>query len=192
MEYNATPVTSEMDVPCKVLNHRQIKGLLPHINDQCGFSSDQHNLLLERQNRMAQDFDSKHHTHALDILHFGSEVLVLSMRQGDSKWIPGKVLSIDTGTNGNRSYTIQLANKKIVSHNRSMIRLNQTGYDLNKATSVCIDAKVTPHLIRNDTNQQNAKSTKDIKVKLKSPKNDGPVTTRSGCVVHKPLHYPHY
>ena len=192
MEYKATPVTSKMDAPCKVLNHRQIKGLLPHISDQCSSSSNQHNLLLERQDRMAQDFDSKHHTNALDILPFGLEVLVLSMRQGDSKLIPGKILSIDTGINANRSYTIQLANKRIVSHDRSMIRLNQTGYDLNKATSVCIDAKVKPHPIRNDTNQQNAKSTKDIKVKLKSPKNDGPVTTRSGHVVHKPLCYPNY
>ena len=85
MEYNATPVTSKIDAPCKVLNHRQIKGILPHINDQCGFSSDQHDLLLERQDRMDQDFDSKHHMNALGILHVGSEVLVLSMRQGDSK-----------------------------------------------------------------------------------------------------------
>ena len=69
-----------------------------------------------------------------------------------------------------------------------MIRLNQTSYDLNKAIEVCIDAKVTPHPIRNDINQQNAKSTTDIKLKLKSPKNDGPVTTRSGHVVPKPLH----
>ena len=114
---------------------------------------------------MVQDFDSKHHTNALDILPVGSEVLVSSMRQSDSKWIPGKVLSIDTGTNANRSYTIQLANKKIVSHNRSMIRLNQTSYDLNKATEVCIDVKVTPHPIRNDTNQQNAKSATDTKLK---------------------------
>ena len=80
MKYNATPVTPKMDALCKVLNHRQIKGLLPHIYDQHGSSSDQHNLLLERQDRMAQDFDSKNHTNALDILPVGSEVLVLSMR----------------------------------------------------------------------------------------------------------------
>ena len=73
-----------------------------------------------------------------------------------------------------------------------MFRPNQTSYDLNKATKVCIDAKLTPHPIRNDTNQQNVKSTTEIKLKLKSPKNDGPVTTRSGCVVHKPLCYPNY
>ena len=47
MEYNATPVNSKMDAPCKVLNCRQIKGLLPHVNDQCSSSSDQHDLLLE-------------------------------------------------------------------------------------------------------------------------------------------------
>ena len=38
MEYNATPVSSKTDAPCKVLNHRQIKGLLPHMNDQTGSS----------------------------------------------------------------------------------------------------------------------------------------------------------
>ena len=75
------------------------------------------------------------------------------MRHGDSKWIPGKVLSVDTGTNANRLYTIQLANKRIVSCKRSLIRPNQTSYDLNKATKVHIDAKATPHPIRNDINQ---------------------------------------
>ena len=64
MEYNATPVNSKMDAPCKVLNHRQIKGLLPQVNYQCSSSSDQHDLLLEKQDRMVQDFDSKHHTKA--------------------------------------------------------------------------------------------------------------------------------
>ena len=102
---------------------------------------------------MVQDFDSKHHTKALGVLPVGSEVLVLNMRHGDSKWIPGKVLSVNTGTNANRSYTTQLANKRIVSCNRSMIRPNQTSYHLNKATKVHIDAKATPHPIRNDTNQ---------------------------------------
>ena len=68
---------------------------------------------------MAQDFNSKHHINALDIIPVGSEVLVSSMRQGDSKWIPGKVLSIDTGTNANRSYTIQLANKRIHDQTQS-------------------------------------------------------------------------
>ena len=48
MEYNATPVNSKMDTPCKVLKCRQIKGLLPHVNDQCSSSSDQHDLLLEK------------------------------------------------------------------------------------------------------------------------------------------------
>ena len=108
------------------------------------------------------------------------------MRHGDSKWIPGKVLSVNTGINANRSYTIQLANKMIVSHNRSMIRPNQTSYDLNKATKVHIDARATPHPIRNATNQV-SKSKTDIKSKTKSPKRDGPVITRSGCVVCKPL-----
>ena len=73
-----------------------------------------------------------------------------------------------------------------------MIRLNQTSYDLNTATEVCNDAKATPHPIRNDIKQQNAKGTINIKLKLKSHKNEGPVTTRSGCVVHKPLCYPNY
>ena len=58
-----------------------------------------------------------------------------------------------------------------------MIRPNQTSYDLNKATKVCIDAKATPHPITNDTNQV-SKSKADIKSKPKSPKSDGPVTTR--------------
>ena len=127
---------------------------------------------------------------ALDIIPVGSEVLVLSMRQSDSKWIPGKVLPMDTGTNANRSYTIQLANKKIVSHSKSIIRLNQTSYDLNTATEVHNDAKATSHPIRNDIKQQNAKGTINIKLKLKSPKNEAPVTTRSEHVVHKPLCYP--
>ena len=56
MENNATPVTPKLDAPCKVLNHRQINGLLPHIYVQHSSSSDQHDLLLERQDRMAQDF----------------------------------------------------------------------------------------------------------------------------------------
>ena len=86
---------------------------------------------------------------------------------------------MDTGTNANRSYTIQLANKKIVSHNRSVIRLNQTSYDLNTATEVYNDAKVTLHPIRNVIKQQNAKGTINIKLKLKSLQNEGPVTTRS-------------
>ena len=175
-----------------VLNHRQIKGSLPHIYVQHSSCSDQHDLLLERQDRMAQDFDSKQHTNALDIIPVGSEVLVLSMRQSDSKWIPGKVLLMDTGTNANRSYSIHLAHKKIVSHNRSMIRLNHTSYDLNTVTEVHNDAKVTPHPIRNDIKQQNAKGTINIKLKLKSPKNEGHVTTRSEHVVHKPLCYPNY
>ena len=108
------------------------------------------------------------------------------MRHGDSKWIPGKVLSVNTGTNANRLYTIQLENKKIVSHNRSMIRPSQTSYDLNKATKVHIDAKLAPHPIRNDTNQV-PKSKTDIKLK---PKSYVPVTTQFGCVVCKPLCYP--
>ena len=115
MEYNATPVSSKMDAPCMALNCRQIKGLLPHVNDQCSSCSDQHDQLLEKQDRMVQDFDSKHHTKELGVLPVGSEVLVLSMRHGDSKWIPGKVLSVDTGTNATRLYTIQFANKRIVS-----------------------------------------------------------------------------
>ena len=168
---------------------QKIKGLLPHVNDQCSSSSDQHDQLLENQDRMVQDFDSKHHIKALGVLPVCSEVLVLSMRHGDSKWIPGKVLSVDTGTNATRSYAIQLANKRIVSHNRYMIRPNQTRYDLNKATKVHFDAKATPHPIRNDTNQV-SKSKTEIKLKTKSPKSDGHVTTRSGCVVCKPLHYP--
>ena len=155
-------LVQKMDAPCKVLNHRQIKDLLPHVNHQCSSSSDQHNGLLEKQDRMIQDFDSKHHTKALSVLPVGSEVLVL--RHGDSKWIPGKVLSVNTGTNATRSYTIQLANKRIGSHNRSMIRPNQTSYDLNKATKVYFDAKVTPHPIRNDTNQV-SKSKTEIKLK---------------------------
>ena len=138
---------------------------------------------------MVQDFDSKHHMKALGVLPVGSEILVLNMRHGVSKWIPGNVLSVDTGTNANRSYTIQLANKRIVSHNRSMTRPNQTSYDLNKATKACIDAKATPHPIRNGTIQV-SKSKTDIKSEPKSPESDGPVTTRSGCVVCKPLHYP--
>ena len=109
--------------------------------------------MLEKKDRMVQDFDSKHHTKALGVLPVASEVLILSMRHGDSRWIPAKVLSVDTGTNATRSYTIQLANKRIVSYNRSMIRPNQTSYDLNKATKVYFDAKVTTHPIRNDTNQ---------------------------------------
>ena len=83
---------------------------------------------------MVQDFDSRHYTKALGVLPVGSEVLVLNMRHGVSKWIPGKVLSVNTGTNVNKLYTIQLENKKTVSHNRSMIRPNETSYDLNKAT----------------------------------------------------------
>ena len=57
MEHNATPVNSKVDAPCKVLNHRQIKALLPHVHDQCSSSYDQHDLLLEKQDRMVQDFD---------------------------------------------------------------------------------------------------------------------------------------
>ena len=138
---------------------------------------------------MVQDFHSKHHTKALGVLPFGSGVLVLSMRHGDYKWIPRKVLSVDIGTNATRSYTIQLTNKRIVSHNRSMIRPNQTSYDWNKATKVCFDAKATLHPIRNDTNQV-SKSKTEIKLKPKSPKSDGPITTRSGHVVCKLLCYP--
>ena len=189
MEYNATPVSSKMDAPCKVLNCRQIKGLLLHVNGQCSSSSDQLDILLENQDRMVKDFDSKHHTKGLGVLPVGSEVLVLRRRHGDSKWIPEKILSVDTDTNASRSYTIQLANKRIVSHNRSMIRPNQTSYDLNKAMKVHFDAKMTPPPIRNDTNQV-YKSKTEIKPKTKSPKSEGPVTTRSGCVVCKPLYYP--
>ena len=57
--------------------------------------------------------------------------------------------------------------QKDCNHNRSIIRLNQTSYYLNKATEVCIDAKVTHHPIRNDTKQQNAKSTTDTKIEIK-------------------------
>ena len=166
-----------------------MKSLLPHVNNQCSSSSDQHDWLLKKQDRTVQDFDSKHHTKALGVLPVGSEVLVLSMRHGDSKWIPGKVLSVNTGTNATRSYTIQLANKRIVHHNRSMIRPSQTNYNLNKATKVCFDAKGTPHPIRNNTNQV-SKSKTEIKPKTKSPKSDEPVSTWSGCVVCKPLCYP--
>ena len=70
-----------------------------------------------------------------------------------------------------------------------MIRPNQTSYDLNKATKVHFDAKVTPHPIRNDTNQV-SKSKTEIKPKTKSPKSHGPVTTMSGCAVCKPPCYP--
>ena len=54
--------------------------------------------------------------------------------------------------------------KGLLSHNRSMIRPNQTSYDLHKATEVCIDAKATPHPIRNDINQV-SKSKTEIKLK---------------------------
>ena len=101
----------------------------------------------------------------------------------------GKVLSVDTGATSTRSYTIQLANKRIVSHNRSMIISNQTSYDLNQAMKAHFDAKVTPHPIRHDTNQM-SKSKTEIKPNPKSPESDGPVTTRSGHVVCKPLCYP--
>ena len=52
---------------------------------------------------MVHNFDSRHRTKASGVLPVGSEVLVLNMRHGDSKWILGKVLSVNTGTNANRS-----------------------------------------------------------------------------------------